>query len=61
MIGYGAPVGWFRSPRQPSRRRFAAQALRIVRRMPGIRGATYHADKFAIALHREEGGAPAWL
>lgn len=61
MIGYRAPVGWFRSLGQPSRRRFAAQALRIVRRMPGVRAATYHPDKFAIALDREEGGAPAWL
>jgi len=61
MIGYGAPVEWFKSRLRPSRRRFAAQALRIVRRMPGVRGATYHPDKFAIALHRDEGGSPAWL
>lgn len=61
MIGYGAPVGWFKSLGQPSRRRFAAQALRIVRRMPGVRSATFHPDKFAIALQREDGGAAAWL
>jgi hypothetical protein len=61
MIGYGAPVGWFKSHLQTSRRRFAAQALRIVRRMPGVRGATYHPDKFAIALQRKDGGSTAWL
>jgi hypothetical protein len=54
-------VGWFKSDGPPSRRRFAGQALRIVRRMPGVRSATYHKDKFAIALYRVEGGAAAWL
>jgi hypothetical protein len=54
-------VGWFKSSGPPSRRRFAGQALRIVRRMPGVRRATYDPDKFAIALYREEGGAAAWL
>jgi hypothetical protein len=29
--------------------------------MPGVRRATYDPDKFAIALHRAEGGSPAWL
>jgi hypothetical protein len=55
-----APVGWFKLG-QPSRRRFAAQALRIVRRMPGVRAATFDPDKFAIALSRDDGGAAAWL
>lgn len=61
MIGYRAPVAWFKSHLRPSRQRFAAQALRIVRRMPGVRSATYHPDKFAIALYREDGGTAAWL
>jgi hypothetical protein len=61
MIGYRAPVGWFSSPRPVSRRRFAAQAMRIARRMPGVRDATYHPDKFAVELQRAEGGAAAWL
>ncbi|HEY0535400.1 MAG TPA: hypothetical protein VGD29_27755 [Actinoplanes sp.] len=61
MGWFSAPTAWFKSHLQPSRGRFAAQALRIVRRMPGVRSATYHPDKFAIALYREEGGTAAWL
>ncbi len=54
-------MGWFKSLGLPSRRRFARQALRIVRRMPGVRSAAFDADKFAIAIHRTEGGSAAWL
>lgn len=43
------------------RRRFAGLALRVARRTPGVLRASYDPEKFAIALHRADGNATAWL
>jgi hypothetical protein len=48
---------FFGSPRD----RFAAEALRITRRAPGIVRATYDAEKFAIAAWRAGSGSPVWI
>ena len=45
----------------PPRERFARQALRIARRVPGIRRATYDPGQYAIALYRSDSPAAAWL
>ncbi|MGX6603389.1 hypothetical protein ACWKSP_14795 [Micromonosporaceae bacterium Da 78-11] len=43
------------------RERFARQALRIARRTPGVQRATYDPAQYAIALHRADSPAAAWL
>jgi hypothetical protein len=53
--GWGSRFGG--SPK----RRFARHAMAIARRTPGVLRATYDPDRFAISLHRAEGGKPSWL
>ncbi len=48
---------FFGSPRD----RFAAEALRIARRAPGIVRAAYDAEKFAVAAWRDGSGSPVWI
>jgi hypothetical protein len=44
-----------------SRDRFAAQALRIARRWPGVDRVRYDAGKFGIAAWRSGADAPIWI
>jgi len=53
-------VGLLHALATSPRRRFAGLALRIARRTPGVRRASYDAEKFAVALHTD-GGSTAWL
>ncbi|GAA2398987.1 hypothetical protein Cme02nite_07830 [Catellatospora methionotrophica] len=47
----------FGSPRD----RFAAEALRITRQVPGVHRVRYDAAKFAVAAWREGTTAPVWI
>ncbi|NUT32453.1 MAG: hypothetical protein HOV79_05190 [Hamadaea sp.] len=41
--------------------RFAAEALRIARRTPGVLAARYDQEAFAIAMRRPDSSAPTWF
>jgi hypothetical protein len=43
------------------RDRFAAEALRVIGRVPGVVGARYDPEQFAIAVQRQGHAKPAWL